>query len=115
MRGFFAMLVIYLISLKQKQDLTFASRGNFRVLIINSLAIMVTALVYAWSQFYLSQPIAIAINSSSPIFCAILDKIMFGVSLTKTQVYWLIVTFLGVVLVANGHQIYEFFHASEAL
>ena len=112
MRGFFSLLTIYYISVRQNQDLTFTSRGNFRILITNSVAVALTSLVYAGSQFYLSQPIAIAINSSSPIFCVIFDKLMFGVSLNKTQMYWLVVTFLGVLMVANGHQIYELFHTS---
>jgi drug/metabolite transporter (DMT)-like permease len=104
-RGVVAMGIMYMISLKQNQDLTFASHHNFKWIFINSLTNLMTALVYAWCQFYLPQPIAIALNSSTPIFIALFDKIIYGVSLNKAQICWLIVTFLGVLMVANGNQI----------
>jgi len=104
-RGVVAMVITYLISLKQKQDLTFADHFNFKWLLVNSITVLISALVYAWCQFYLPQPIAIAINSTSPIFVALFDSLLNNVSMTKSQVYWLIITFVGVLLIANGAQI----------
>ena len=108
------MVITYLISLKQKQDLTFASHFNFKWLLVNSIIVLISAIVYAWCQFYLPQPIAIAINSTSPIFVALFDKIFNDVSMTKSQVYWLIITFIGVLLVANGVQISAIFNSSKS-
>jgi len=109
-RGVVAMGIMYLLSLRQKQDLTFASKHNFKWILIISATNLLMALVYAWCQFYLPQPIAVALNSSTPIFMALFDKILYGVSMTKPQVTWLMVTFFGVLLVANGNQITTIFH-----
>lgn len=59
-------------------------------------------LIYAWSQFYLPLPIAITLNSSSPIFAAFFDRVIYGARLNRVQVCWLCVAFCGVVLTANG-------------
>ena len=106
------MLIIYLISLRQKQDLTFGSPNNFKWSIINSLTVLFCALIYAWCQFYLTQPIIIAINSTSPIFVAIFDKLLYNVSLNRAQTFWLAITFIGVLLAANGGQVSAFFSGS---
>jgi drug/metabolite transporter (DMT)-like permease len=111
-RGVVAVIVIYLISLRQKKDLTFANVSNFKWYIANGLTLLIGALIYAWSQFYLSQPVVIAINSTSPIYCAIFDKFLYNVSLNRAQICWLVVTFIGVLLAANGEQILAFFSGS---
>ena len=74
MRGVVGIVIIYLVALYEKQDLTFASRNNFKWGFINSLTMLIGVIAYAWCQFYLPQPMAIAINSTSPIFVALFDE-----------------------------------------
>ena len=59
-------------------------------------------LIFAWAQFYLPLPIAITLNSTSPIFSAIWDRILNGIKLNKIQTMWFGVAFFGVILTANG-------------
>ena len=59
-------------------------------------------LVYAWVHFYLPLPIVLTLMASSPIFTAIFDKIIYGVSLNRVQIIWLSIAFCGVILTANG-------------
>lgn len=112
-RGIVAMVITYTISLKKKLDLTYHNRNNFKWLVVNASMILLTALVYAWCQFYLPQPIVIALGSTSPIFIPIFDKIFFGVVMSKTQIKWLAVTFGGVLLAANGNEISALFSSSQ--
>lgn len=69
---------------------------------IRNVIMVFQGIVYAWCQFYLPLPIAVTLNSTSPIFATIFDRVLNGVSINRTQAIWLTVAFLGVVLVANG-------------
>ena len=60
-------------------------------------------LAFAWCQFYLPLPIAITLNSTSPIFSALWDRILNGIKLNRAQTMWFVVAFLGVILTANGN------------
>jgi drug/metabolite transporter (DMT)-like permease len=101
-RGLTLIFVTYLIAWKTNTDLTFKSKHTFKWQLIRNSIMVLQGLVYAWAQFYLPLPVAITLQSTSPIFTAIFDKILNGVNLNKKQTMWLTVAFLGVVLTANG-------------
>lgn len=63
-------------------------------------------LAYAWSQFYLPLPIAVTLQSTSPIFASIFDKLLNNIDLNFRQRIWLLVAFLGVILTSNGAYIH---------
>ena len=102
-RGITTTVFTYLIARKQGIDLTFPSAHNYKWQNFRNAAMMITTLVYAWSQFYLPLPIAITLMSTSPIFASIFDKLIYGVNLNKIQVFWLSVAFIGVLLTSNGN------------
>ena len=108
-RGLVALVITYLISLRQKQDLTYSDAENFKWNLLSSFIFLITTYIYAWCQFYLPLPIAITLQATSPIFVALYDKFLNGVELNKAQTFWLTVTFIGALLTANGNQISAFF------
>ena len=66
---------------------------------------LIHTFVYAWVQYYLPLPIAITLNSTSSIFIAIFDKIIYKVDLNTKQIIWLKIAFIGVILTVNGNYI----------
>ena len=102
-RGITTTVFTYLIARKKGIDLTFPSAHNYKWQNFRNAAMLITTLVYAWSQFYLPLPIAITLMSTSPIFASIFDRLIYGVSLNKIQVFWLSVAFIGVLLTSNGN------------
>ena len=65
--------------------------------------------VYTSSQFYLPLPIAITLNSISPIFVFIYDYFLYGVTINRTQVIFLFVSIFGVIITSNGSYLITFF------
>jgi drug/metabolite transporter (DMT)-like permease len=63
---------------------------------------VVQALCFNWSMYYLPLPIAFTINVSSPLFVGIWDWLLYGVKLNYRQICWLMIAFFGVVLTVNG-------------
>jgi drug/metabolite transporter (DMT)-like permease len=104
-RGISVTFISYVIARYRGIDLTFPSKYNFKWQNIRNFIIVVRGLVYAWVQFYLPLPIVITLNSASPIFSAIFDKILYGMHLNRAQIAWLIVAFIGVIVTANGKYI----------
>jgi drug/metabolite transporter (DMT)-like permease len=101
-RGITVTIISYIIARYQGIDLTFGSAHNFKYQMLRNSIMVLQGIVYAWCQFYLPLPIAVTLNSTSPIFATIFDRVLNGVSINRTQALWLTVAFLGVVLVANG-------------
>lgn len=66
-------------------------------------------LVYAAAQFYLPLPIAITLNSISPIFVCIYDYFLYGVTINRKQLSFLFLSIIGVSLTANGSYLISFF------
>ena len=102
-------LTLYVITLVycsfKGLDLTFKSQYNFKWLSIRNTIMVIQALCFSWSMYYLPLPIAFTINASSPIFVAVLDRFLFGIKPNKVQVIWLLVAFMGVILTVNGNKI----------
>ena len=68
---------------------------------------MITQMMtYAWAQFYLPLPVAITLQATSPIFASIFDRLINKIDINFKQCIWLTVAFIGVMLTANGNQIY---------
>lgn len=69
---------------------------------------VVQGLVYAGVQFYLPLPIAMTLNSISPIFVSIYDYWMYGITLSPKQLTFLALSICGVALTANGSYLITF-------
>ena len=104
-RGITITLLTYFIARNQHLDLTFKSSHNFKWQILRNSTMLVHTFVYAWVQYYLPLPIAITLNSTSSIFIAIFDKIIYKVDLNTKQIIWLKIAFIGVILTVNGNYI----------
>lgn len=59
-------------------------------------------LVYAWSQFYLPLPIVATLYAATPIFTAVWDYLLYGISINQKQKGWFALAFIGVLLTSNG-------------
>lgn len=64
---------------------------------------------YTVAQFYLPLPIAITINSISPIFVYIYDYYLYGVTINKLQMIFLIISIIGVAITANSSYLITYF------
>lgn len=107
------MVISFFIAAHQKIDLTFSSSNNFKWQIIRNGIMFFQGLVYAWSQFYLPLPIVVTLYSSTPIFTALFDYWVYGVSINQQQKIWLIVAFVGVVLTSNGSYLKDLIEMKE--
>ena len=58
--------------------------------------------VYSYVQYYLPLPLAITLNSISPLFVCLYDYLIYGVKINKIQTIALIIALMGVFLTANG-------------
>lgn len=58
--------------------------------------------VYSYVQYYLPLPLAITLNSISPLFVCIYDYLIYGVKINKQQTIALILALFGVFITANG-------------
>ena len=64
-------------------------------------------IVYAWSQFYLPLPIVVTLYAATPIFTAIWDYLVYGVSINQKQKGWFALAFIGVLLTSNGSYLHD--------
>lgn len=101
-RGFTAMSVCYIIAIYRGVDLTFGSQNNYKWQLIRNGIMCLQGLVYAWSQFYLPLPIVVTLYAATPIFTAVWDYIVYGVTINQKQKGWFALAFVGVLLTANG-------------
>ncbi len=92
----------WVIARHQKIDLVFGDPRNFKWQLLRNGIMALHGLIYAWSLFYLPLPIVVTLNSSSPIFAAFFDRVIYGTLLNRPQLCWLLVAFSGVILTANG-------------
>jgi drug/metabolite transporter (DMT)-like permease len=83
-------------------DLTFKNSHNYKWLTIRNSIMILQGLAYAWSQFYLPLPVAVTLQSTSPIFASLFDKLLNNIDLNFRQRIWLAVAFVGVILTSNG-------------
>lgn len=100
-RGVSAVTIAYCIGRWRGIDLTFPSEHNFKWQFIRNIVMVVQGLVYSWSQFYLPLPIAVTLYSTNPLFIAIWDYWLYGVTINNKQKVWFCLAFLGVILTAN--------------
>ena len=101
-RGVTVVCVTYLIGRQQGMDLTFKNSHNYKWLTIRNSIMILQGLAYAWSQFYLPLPVAVTLQSTSPIFASLFDKLLNNIDLNFRQRIWLAVAFVGVILTSNG-------------
>jgi drug/metabolite transporter (DMT)-like permease len=101
-RGFTVAILCWLISRRQNTELTFRSNYGFKWQLLRNGIMVMHGLIYAWTQFYLPFPIVIILNSASPIFAVMFNRILYGVRVNKIQVGCLGLAFVGVVFTANG-------------
>jgi len=83
-------------------DLTFKSSHNFKWQMLRNVIMAAHGLIFSWSQYYLPLPVVITLNNSSPLFAAIFNRVIYGISLNSKQIICLCVAFFGVILTANG-------------
>ena len=102
-RGIALIAITYPLGKVKATDLTFPSPNNFKWQMVRNSIMVFQGLAFAWCQFYLPLPIAITLNSTSPIFSALWDRILNGIKLNRAQTMWFVVAFFGVILTANGN------------
>jgi len=107
-RGLTLYVLTYVYCSLKGIDLTFKSEHNFKWLSIRNTMMVIQALCFSWCMCYLPLPIAFTINASSPLFVAFIDRFLFGVKLNKVQVVWLLIAFMGVILIVNGNEIMSY-------
>lgn len=80
-------------------DICFKSNHNIKWLFIRNSIMVIQGLGYALSQYYL--PFSITLNSISPLFVYIYEYFLYGITINKYQFFFLMLSILGVILIAN--------------
>ena len=70
----------------------------------------IQGLVFIWVQFYLTQPIVHTLACSGTLFIFFLDYFINGITITKKQLYGVIIGVFGVLFTVNGEFIMRFFY-----
>jgi drug/metabolite transporter (DMT)-like permease len=87
--------------------MTYKNPYNFKILLLRSQLLTLYFVVFALTQFYLPQPIIQTINSCGPIFIFVLDYLINGVKITKSQSIGVLLAIIGVLITINGDYILE--------
>lgn len=80
---------------------------DFRLLGVRSTILILHGLVMAGVQFYLPVPIVHTLNCSGALFVFIIQYMLDGVKITKNQTIYAGVAFLGIIISANGRELYK--------
>ncbi len=83
-------------------DITFKDPYNFKILLIRNILATIQNIMYTLSQFYLAQPIVQTLNTSAIMFIFILDYFINSVTVTRKQLYGVVLGIIGVLLTVNG-------------
>ncbi len=65
--------------------------------------------MFTLAQFYLTQPILLTINTTGFLFVFIVDYIINRVTITKKQLFGVILSVIGVLFTVNGEIIIKKF------
>jgi len=65
---------------------------------------------YTTIQFYLPLPICVTLNSISPIIIYIYDYFLYGIAINRKQAIFIMISFIGVMLTANGAYLMSIFY-----
>jgi drug/metabolite transporter (DMT)-like permease len=110
-RGFSVVVICYFFLRYLKLDMTFKSTHNLKWLIARNSIMVVHNFAYIISQYYLPLPIAITLSSTSPLFVFIYDYYLFGVTINRKQVVFLMVSIMGVIITSNSSYLITFIDA----
>lgn len=101
-RGVAVTIICFCMARYLKLDLSFKSAHNYKWLLARNAIMVLHNFGYTFSQFYLPLPVAITLNSISPIFVYIYDYYLYGVTINRTQIVFLVVAIVGVAVTSNG-------------
>lgn len=110
LRGLVTTVINYMIVRHYKIEIDFSESKNFRILFIRNVIMAIQGLVFIWVQFYLPQPIVHTLASSGTMFIFFLDYFINGITITKKQLYGVMVGVVGVLFTVNGEFIMKFFY-----
>ena len=101
-RGLLNIIICHTVMKHQSMDMTFKSATSLKWNIFRNTIMVAEGLAYAAIQFYMPLPICITLNSISPIFIYLYDYFLYGITINKKQIIFLIISLLGVIFTANG-------------
>lgn len=102
-RGMVSVLFNYFLA-RYSYNLTldFKYDVNFNNILKRNAIVVVHGLVFTAAQFYLPLPIVHTVNFFAPIFIFIIDYFENGVRVTTAQIWFLIMSVLGVLFTVNN-------------
>lgn len=109
MRGLAVSVLSFALIRWLRLDFCFPSAHNLRWLLIRNGIMVVHNFAYNLAQFYLPLPIAITLGYISPIFIYFYDYWLYGITINRGQIVFLIISIIGVVLTANSSFLITFF------
>ena len=96
--AFFSLL----IAMPMEYGLDFKSSHNLKWLCVRNLMMVVHSYMIGLAQFYLPLPVVHIINSSSTLFICGWNYVVFGLTVTRSQLFGIFVGFMGVLLIISG-------------
>lgn len=101
-RGLTLIVVVYFLLRYFKKDITFKSVVDFKRINLRSSIMVLQHLSYSAVQYYLPLPIAITLSTTTPIFVCIYDYLLYGIAINHLQIFFLVLSVIGVLITANG-------------
>ena len=107
LRGFALVLVNVIIARYYGMTLDLKYDVNFYVLIKENGCFVMQTLALTFAQFYLPLPIVYTIGFLEPIFIFVIDYFVNKVSITKGQLYCVVICILGITICINEPLVYK--------
>jgi drug/metabolite transporter (DMT)-like permease len=104
------MLLLFNLPIVLKSDYSKISPSSNNFMLLRHLFLITFGIYFAQSFFYLPVNIAHTLSCTGPIFVLFLDYAFNKIEISKRQAYGVVLGFIGVVFVVNGHLIYKFFY-----
>lgn len=83
-------------------NLDFKSSRDIKYLIIRNSLIAIHQIIYTAMHFVLSFPLLNSISITGPLFVFIIDYYLNGITINRTQVIGIVVSFAGILINING-------------
>lgn len=97
----FAVPAMFIFMFLFRQKIIFPNRREMLALWLRAVCIAACQVCFIYALMHLSLVESVVLFSTGPLFIPLLEKLMFSVSLSRMNLVGLVVTFIGVTLLAG--------------
>lgn len=105
-RGLFTVVLFVILAKINKLPYHFPDAHEFNLLCRRNVLMTMHGFALTLSMHYLEVPICYTIHNCGPIIVFILDYFMNGAKVTQKQLFGIVLSTIGALLVINSHLLY---------